>query len=847
LPQAAIPLFPLRVALSPVCVAVAATNMDALFRAAMDALAESSFIELRLDALVETASAIERVRQFCAGHPRAAVIATCRRIAGGGGFTGSAEEQLVLLEELASTGVTLADVELETLEAVSPKRLKRFGAAIARHGTRLLVSAHDFETTGDLDGTLARLRTLGAPAQPAIYKVVSTARGLADNVRMLRFIKETSEAFGHEVPLVGICMGEAGLVSRVLALRAGALFTFASATGSGGTAPGQVSARLLLGEYRAADLGPATKIYGVAGNPIGHSLSPALHNAGFRAAAPRGAGFRAAGLDAVYLPLHTDSIDGLLELVRGVPLAGLSVTMPWKVEILPRLDEVDALAAEIGAVNTVVVRDDGSLFGTNTDVAAILEPLRQRLTLKDARVLVLGAGGAARAAVFALRSAGAQVSIWNRTVARAEQLARETGATVASAGALGGFAVVVQATAAGMQGQVSMPLPLGPDELAGVRVVFEMVYRPAETPLTRLARSLGIEVIEGLEMFTHQGLRQWELWTGRPAPAAAMSRAVKNELARQDTVSPEMKEQYMAKNYDAVDRLMQLATDKPLPGPERTGSGRTGPERTGPEQTGPERTGPEQTGLRQAGHERAGTDRTSPERTGPEPTSQELRGKERARGQLNPVAPAPEAGSSSYPSAGAGVPTTDTEALDVLAAQVTATEPQPPTFSEAATETAALAVPRTTPGERGRQLLGALRPFLPVLGGALRMVDHGAVQAVARLLPLFEGAPAGAQRASTPASARADQPALAALLATLEKHDAATTDALKEQGLRLTAAEDHIKRVRESVERMVAEEGAMSNRLREVTDRARLLTAGVIILFMLAVAEMVLLMIFLHR
>ena len=526
----------MRVALSPVCVAVAAADVDALFRAAESALAESNFVELRLDALSDSASAIERVRQFCARHPRAAVIATCRRLAGGGGFTGSAEEQLGLLEALAATGelagVTLVDVELETLEAVSADRLARFGAAIARHGARLLVSAHDFEATGDLDGTLARLRTLGAPAQPAIYKVVSTARGLEDNVRMLGFLK----AAAHEVPLVGICMGEAGLVSRVLALRAGALFTFASASGSGGTAPGQVPAQLLLGEYRAASIGPETKIYGVAGNPIGHSLSPALHNAGFRAGR----------VDAVYLPLHTDSIDGLLELVRGVPLAGLSVTMPWKVEILPRLDEVDALAGEIGAVNTVVVRDDGSLYGTNTDVPAILEPLQRRLALGGARVLVLGAGGAARAAVFALRSAGAQVSIWNRTAAKAEQLARETGATVASAGALGGFAVVVQATAAGMQGQtpaaLPQPLPLGADELAGVRVVFEMVYRPAETPLTHLARSLGIEVIEGLEMFTHQGMRQWELWTGQPAPAAAMSRAVKDALARQDAVRPEMKE-----------------------------------------------------------------------------------------------------------------------------------------------------------------------------------------------------------------------------------------------------------------------------------------------------------------
>ena len=288
----------------------------------------------------------------------------------------------------------------------------------------------------------------------------------------------------------------------------------------------------------------------------------------------------------------------------------------------------------------------------------------------------------------------------------------------------------------------------------------------------------------------------------------------------------------MAKNYDAVDRLMQLAADRPV----------TGEEQTGVRQAGHEQAAPERTGLKQAA-----TDRSGPELRGQERAGGQRTGSEQAGGQLKPVVPAPEAGSSSSPSADSGDPNTHPEALDVLAAQVTATEPQLHASSEAATATSALAMPRTTPGERGRQLLGALRPFLPVLGGALRMVDHGAVQAVARLLPLFEGVPSGAQRSTSPEPALADQPAVAELLATLEKHDAATAEALKEQGLRLSAAEDHIKRVRESVERMVAEEGAMSNRLREVTDRARLLTAGVIILFMLAVAEMVLLMIFLHR
>ncbi len=731
---------------------MAAPAVDDLFLAAREAFAESPFVELRLDALPEPAGAVEQLRKFCHANPSGAVLATCRTVAGGGAFAGSVAEQLQILESMAAAGATLVDVELETLEAAGPERLASLAGSLAQAGAALLVSAHDFKQTGDLESTLGRMRRLGAPARPAIYKVVSTAQGLEDNLSMLAFL----EAASRQVPVVGLCMGEAGLASRVLALRSGALFTFASASGSSGTAPGQVAAKLLLDEYRAADLGPATRIFGVAGSPVGHSLSPALHNAGFRAA----------GIDAVYLPLLTNSVEGLMALVRGLPLSGVSVTMPWKVEVLPYLDEVDPMAARIGAVNTLIVRENGSIAGTNTDVPAILEPLRQRMTLKDARVLVLGAGGAARAAVFALRSEGALVLIWNRTPAKAEQLARETGAAVVDAAGLRGFAAVVQATPAGMQGQDFHDLPVGAAELEGVRVVFEMVYRPAETPLTRLAQSLGIEVISGLEMFALQGIRQWELWTGRNAPAAEMHKALESALHRQDENRTAVKENDMAK-YDAVDRLMDLATDKPAP----------------------------------VKNEQARTVEES------------------------------------------GEP----DAIEVLAERVAATEP---TLPEAARKTATLVVPRATPAERGRQLLGALRPFLPVVGGALRMIDHGAVQAVARLLPLLGSAPLPgltAGPAPSPATSAEGQQALSDLLAAFDKRDTATAEELKAQEARLSAVEEQMRRAREAVERMSSEQGAQSNRLREVTDRARLLTAAVIILLMLAVAEMVLLLIFMHR
>jgi len=503
----------LRDRLRPICVAVTAAEPLALFQTARKEFQENSFLEMRFDALPAPGDALPLLRQFCQAYPQAAVLANCRRIAGGGGFRGSVDEQLGLLGQMADGGAVLVDVELETLEAAEPEQLIRLRDQLTGAGAHLLVSAHDFTGTGDLDATLAKLRALGAPACPAIYKIVSTAQGLADNLRMLGFI----EAASREVPVVGICMGLPGLPSRVLALRFGALFTFASASEGEATAAGQVSAKLLLEEYRAAALSSETRVYGVAGNPVAHSLSPALHNRGFRAA----------GIDAIYLPLHTASIEDLMALVHGLPIAGLSVTMPWKVEILPYLDEVDALASEIGAVNTVLRRADGSLYGSNTDAAAVVEPLRKRLSLGGARVLLLGAGGAARAACFALRSGGAAVHILTRTPPAAEQLARDSGAAVADRAQLGRFDVVVNATPAGMAGATqNAELLVDEATLSGVRVVFEMVYRPAETPLTRLAKALGIEVITGREMFLHQGIRQWSLWTGNDAPEAAMRDAL---------------------------------------------------------------------------------------------------------------------------------------------------------------------------------------------------------------------------------------------------------------------------------------------------------------------------------
>jgi len=336
--------------------------------------------------------------------------------------------------------------------------------------------------------------------------------------------------------MVAIAMGEAGIVSRVLGVRSGALFTFASAGTGAETAPGQISSAALHDLYRIGSINAATRVYGVAGQPVAHSLSPLLHNTGFHTR----------GINAVYLPLATGSADDLLQLVRELPLDGVSITMPLKQAVLPLLDHIDPLAAKVGACNTIVRTKNGELHGYNTDVAGITAPLARRMELKGARILVRGAGGAARAAVFGLREAGAEVWIENRTPAKAAALAAEAGAHVAGSSEAGSseagplvpgmiFDAMVNATPLGMQSAAAVSsmhekpstdaAPPGGSPLPA-KLVFDMVYRPLETPLIAQARAQGLPVITGEEMFVHQGARQFELWTGDPAPEDAMRRAV---------------------------------------------------------------------------------------------------------------------------------------------------------------------------------------------------------------------------------------------------------------------------------------------------------------------------------
>jgi 3-dehydroquinate dehydratase/shikimate dehydrogenase len=318
-------------------------------------------------------------------------------------------------------------------------------------------------------------------------------------------------------------MGDAGIISRVLGVRAGSAFTFAAATMGEETGPGQIAARTLIETYRIDQVDNATKVYGVAGNPIRSSLSPIMMNTAFRRET----------VNAVYLALQANKLADLLKLVHEIPIQGLSVTMPLKQEIMSHLEKTDPLSAKIGACNTVLRAQDGKLYGFNTDVAGITGPLEKRMSLRGAKALVLGAGGAARAAVFGLRDKGADVFILNRTAETAQKLARQSGSKTIKKDALAktSFDVIINATPIGMAGIKGAPILEAKD--LNTKLVFELVYNPLETPLLRLARQQSIPIITGIEMFVQQGARQFEIWTGKPAPEEEMLRVVIHALRQQ--------------------------------------------------------------------------------------------------------------------------------------------------------------------------------------------------------------------------------------------------------------------------------------------------------------------------
>lgn len=498
----------------------------------------ADLIEMRLDLMPGISD--DQVRTLCReAGPNVRRILTIRSAVEGGQYDGGDDERLSRLIELGPA-FDYVDLELETyrcsanIQQKLRMALRRAGHASQADGVeqiesaarrRLILSRHDLRQRPRTMQTdfvaMLDCETCDVP------KLAWQARSIRDNFEAFELMRTSPK------PAIMICMGEDGLLSRVLAKKFGAFAGFASLSEDATIASGQVPLQTLRRRYRWDAIDAATRVYGVVGDPVGHSLGPVVHNAGFEAL----------GENAVYLPMRVsgsyEAFKAFMVEVTARPwldFRGLSITIPHKQHASRFVAEhggrLDATAARVGAINTVLMGQAGSLEGCNTDMPASVDALCLGLdcdakALAGRRVVVLGAGGVARAVVAGLADAGADVTVFARSEPKAEMLAAafgcKTGAWTDRPGERA--EILVNCTSVGMRPQIDAT-PIPRERLREGSVVFDAVYNPRRTKLLRDAEDAGCRTIDGQALFLAQACRQFEFWTGRAAPRDALREAM---------------------------------------------------------------------------------------------------------------------------------------------------------------------------------------------------------------------------------------------------------------------------------------------------------------------------------
>ena len=524
---------------SLLCVPVCVRRVDELRAAVARAVRVADIIELRLDCLTDEAQLaaartelerlfVERARPF---------ILTFRATEQGGQRALDAETRVRFWQQYAhawqrgTPRPDFVDIELDLLEAhrneVWPAQQDKETRATIHIDPSsfpaLICSQHDFDgVPADLAALYERMTR--TPAQ--ILKLALRAQDATDCLPLLQLLARARRE-GRD--MIAIAMGAAGLLTRILAPARGAFLTYGALDQNHATAPGQTSAAELRDVYRVHTLDEWTEVFGLVGTPVMHSLSPYMHNAAFAAR----------GLNAVYIPFETRDLSAFMRRMADPRtreldwrLRGLSVTAPHKQTIMPHLDQIEPAVREIGAVNTVLIKDD-ALHGYNTDAPAALAPLANLLELHGARVALVGTGGAARALLWGLRRAAASTTVFVRNIERARTVAHEFGAAclALSNARFNDFDLVINATPLGTHGHAEDETPATVAQLRGARIAYDLIYNPTETRFMREARAAGCaHVIGGLSMLVAQAAAQFELWTGQSAPLEVMRDAAARQL-----------------------------------------------------------------------------------------------------------------------------------------------------------------------------------------------------------------------------------------------------------------------------------------------------------------------------
>lgn len=496
-----------------VCAVITEETFDAARAAIKQAASVADMIELRLDYLRDfDFSDIESLRALLDDKPLPIII-TCRAASEGGMQRVEDRVRLRLLVEGARRFADYCDVEAAHYEEA---------AGYSPDLSRLIVSYHDFAgTAADLNTVYNRITSFPA----AVHKIVTRANTIADSLAIFKLL---DRAQTEKRTFIALAMGGAGLITRILGPAFGSVLTYGALGHGQESAPGQPTCDELINLYRVHRISRATSITGIIGSPIAHSASPAMHNRAFAEL----------DLDFVYLPFEVEDRATFFHrfvspATREIDwnLRGLSVTIPHKSAIIPLLDEVDATARQVGAVNTVVV-DDGRMIGYNTDVRGSIEPLEEICELAGVHCGVIGAGGAARAVIHGLLERGARVSVYARSTDKAGSDLESFRVPVSpiESLALTDVRIVINTTPVGMRGHSEGSSPVSRSALRGRLLAYDLVYNPIETQFLIDAKAEGCQTISGLDMLVAQAALQFELWTGQPPPIDAMRSAALAKL-----------------------------------------------------------------------------------------------------------------------------------------------------------------------------------------------------------------------------------------------------------------------------------------------------------------------------
>lgn len=500
-----------------IAVPIAQPSSEEAIAFCSDAERVADWIEFRLDYLEDLKrESLTRAMLSLIQSGRKPMIFTYRPITEGGRAPADLRHRrdiwqalFASCQELRDRAGLLFDLELDLVEYLVEQ-------SMACPWSQVIASWHAFETLPDDLETIYR-RAAATPAR--ILKIAVAVRDVHEVVGIFHLLQRARD---ERRPLIALAMGMPGIITRILGPAYGSVLSYGTLSPDRQTAPGQPLARHLKDLYRVNEVTRRTKVYGVMGKPIGHSLSPVIHNAWMQQA----------GHDAVYVPFEVSDVRAFLTHIvqpetRRVPwpVGGLSVTLPHKVSVVNYLDAIDPLALRVGAVNTIVLQEN-KLIGFNTDVAGFIRPLLSRMDVKGARAIIVGTGGAARAAAVGLAEQGAQLTIVGRDKERTLALAKLVDAQTGSLDELSKLSgdVLVQATPVGMtgyQGHLIIPTEL----LEKVRLVYDLVYNPVETDLLRRARQAGCDTLGGLEMFLHQAAEQFFLWFGS-RPSIELAQAI---------------------------------------------------------------------------------------------------------------------------------------------------------------------------------------------------------------------------------------------------------------------------------------------------------------------------------